>query len=131
MPGEHLETLREGHASFNRGDPSWAHDSMTADVRWETTGAFPGMEKVYEGPSGVEEWIGTVMSEWEAFEVSLDEVLEETTDSLAVVERLWGRGRGSGAEGEMKVYTVYRFDPEGRIAARQAHTSREAAVAEL
>jgi ketosteroid isomerase-like protein len=128
---EHLETLREGHASFNRGDTSWAQEQVAEDVVWGTTGAFPGMEKVYRGPDGVEEWVRTVREEWESFRVSMDEVLAETSDLLAVVERIWGKGRGSGAEGEMKVYTVYRFNEDGKISRRQSYTTREEAAAAL
>ena len=131
MAGEHLETMREAHASFNRGDPAWAERLATEDVEWVTTATFPGMEPVYRGASGVAEWMQVVLSAWEKFAVSLDEVMGESDDALAIVERIWGRGRGSGAEGEMKVYAVYRFTPEGNVAKRQAFTSREEALENL
>jgi ketosteroid isomerase-like protein len=128
MAGEHLQTMREAHASFNRGDAAWAERLATEDVEWGTTATFPGMEPVYHGAAGVAEWMRVVLSAWQEFEVSLDEVIGETDDAVAIVERIWGRGRGSGAEGEMNVYAVYRFTAEGKVATRQAFTTREDAL---
>jgi ketosteroid isomerase-like protein len=131
MADEHLKTMREAHASFNRGDARWAESLAVDDVIWGTTAAFPGMDPVYRGAAGVAEWMRVVLSAWEEFKVSLDEVLGETDDALAIVERIWGRGRGSGAEGEMNVYAVYRFTGDGKVAERQAFTTREEALAAL
>jgi ketosteroid isomerase-like protein len=58
----------------------------------------------------------------------MDEVIVETSDTVAIVERIWGRGRGSGAEGRMRVYTVYRFNPEGKIVERRSFTTRDEAL---
>jgi hypothetical protein len=41
VAGEHLETIREGDASFNRGDTSWARESH-GGRGMGATGAFPG-----------------------------------------------------------------------------------------
>jgi ketosteroid isomerase-like protein len=126
-----LRSMLEGYASFNSGDTSWASNNVAEDVEWGTTGAFPGMEQTYRGPSGIEEWMRTVRGEWAEFEVSLLEVLRETEDALVVVERLWGRGKGSGAEAEMKVFTLYRFTAEGKVALRRAFTTADEALAAL
>src|SRR5262245_46344519 len=100
----HLDVIRRGHDGFNRVALDEIGDIATEDVVWGTTGRFPGMEGIYEGPDAIGEWMKLVRSEWEEFNVSLEEVLGETDDALAVVERLWGRGRESGAEAEMRVY---------------------------
>ena len=131
MPEEHLKTLTEGHAAFNRGDRGWASFAATPDVEWETTGAFPGMNKVYRGPDAIGEWMDVLLVEWESFDVSLEEVLREEENTLVVVERLRGRGRESGAEAEMRVYAVYRFNADGKIYSRKAFTSAEEALAAL
>ena len=128
MAGGHLEKMKEAHAFFNRGDPSWAEWLATDDVEWGTSAAFPGMEPVYRGAAGVAEWMEVVRSAWEEFEVSVAEVLGETDDAIAITERIWGRGSGSGAEGEMKIYAVYWFSPDGKVAKRQAFMTREEAL---
>jgi hypothetical protein len=131
VPGDGLETLREGHAAFNRDDTSWPAQSVTADVEWGTLGAFVGMEELYRGRDGIVEWMKAVRAEWEEFEVSLVEVAAEKENAAVVVERIWGRGKESGAEGEMTLYTVYRFTDEGRIAVRTTFKTREDALAAL
>ena len=118
-------------AEFNRGDLSWSKTAVADDVEWGTTGAFPGLEGVYRGPDAIEEWMETVRAEWEEFEVTLDEVLREEEDAIVVVERLWGRGQKSGAEAEMRVYSLYRFTADGKVASREVFMSPEDALAAL
>ncbi len=126
-----METIREGHAAFNRGDNSWATTAAAEEVEWLPTGSFPGLEGVYRGPEAIERWMETIRAEWEEFGVSLAEVLEEGDDVVLIAERLWGRGRESGAEAEMTIFAIYRFNPQGKIVRREAYTSREAALAAL
>jgi ketosteroid isomerase-like protein len=127
----HLETIRQGHRAFNLGEVTWAEKLVAEDADWRPTGEFPGMEGVYRGPEAMVRWMETIRAEWEEFEVSLGDVLAEEGDAVAVVEELWGRGRGSGAEVEMLIYSVYRFGPDGKITERLAFTSRDEALAAL
>jgi ketosteroid isomerase-like protein len=69
-------------------------------------------------------------SEWETFRVSLDEVVEDAGDAVVLTERLSGRGRESGIEVEMQVFSVY-WSEGGKIAARRSFRTREEAVAAL
>jgi ketosteroid isomerase-like protein len=128
MPRENLELIRRGHEAFSRGDLSWVRGSVAEDVEWLPTGTFPGLEGVYRGVDAIDKWMATIRAEWEEFEVSLEEVLREEAEVIVIVERLWGRGRESGAEAEMRVFSVYRFDAEGKVTRRQAFTSRQAAL---
>jgi ketosteroid isomerase-like protein len=131
MPKEFLELIRRGHEGFNRGDLSWVRDSVAEDVEWHPTGSFPGFEGVYLGHDAVDLWMETIRAEWSEFEVSMEEVLGEADDAVVIIERLWGRGRESGVETEMRIYVVYRFNEEGKVARRQAFTAREEALAAL
>jgi ketosteroid isomerase-like protein len=131
MSEQTLATLRRGYDAYNRGDPSVmlkvAEDLATPDVEWGATGAFPGVGRVYRGPEAMQEWMEVIRSEWEQFEVSLDEVLHDEDEILVVAELLRGRGRGSGVEVEMHVFSAYWF--EGRkIRRRAAFTDREEAL---
>jgi ketosteroid isomerase-like protein len=125
----HLQTIRTGHQAFNRGEASWADELVAKDAEWRPTGEFPGMEGVYRGPEAMRHWMDTIRAEWEEFEVSLAEVLREGGDAVLVVERLWGRGRESGAEAEMRIFSVYRFNADGKIAQRLAYTTQDEALA--
>jgi ketosteroid isomerase-like protein len=126
-----VETIREGHEGFNRGDLTWAKTSVAEDVEWGTTEMFPGLAGVYRGPDAIEEWMETVRAEWEEFEVSLVEVLREEPNAIVVIERLWGRGRTSGAEAEMRIFALYRFNADGKISSRQVFMTPEAVLAAL
>ena len=127
MSQEHLETIRLGHQAFSRGDLSEAKSNLTDDVEWGTTGAWPGLEGVYRGPDALDDWMETLRSEWESFEVSLGEVLREAGNVLVVAEKLAGRGRESGIEVEMQVFTVYWFE-QGKVARRRSFTAPERAL---
>jgi ketosteroid isomerase-like protein len=127
MSKEALASLRRGHEAFNRDDLSVLFELATPDVEWGATGAFPGVEGDYRGPEAVQEWSDLIRSEWEEFEVSLDEVLHDENDLIVVAERLRGRGRGSGVEVEMRVFSAYWFE-EGKIRKRAAFTERGAAL---
>jgi ketosteroid isomerase-like protein len=124
---ENLAILRRGYEAFNRGDVSEVAQLTTVDVEWGATGAFPGVDGVYRGPGAMQEWVDLIRSEWEAFEVTLGEILHDEDDLLVVCELLRGRGRSSHAEVEMRVFSVYRLD-HGKVRKRQAFTEREAAL---
>jgi ketosteroid isomerase-like protein len=130
MSEETLAILRRGYQAFNRGDTSaireLAREIATADVEWGATGAFPGVEGMYRGAEAMPEWMDLIRSEWAEFEVTLDEVLHDGDDMVVVAELLRGRGRGSGAEVEMRVFSTYWFE-EGKLRRRAAFTEpREA-----
>ena len=72
----------------------------------------------------------TLKSEWETFRVSLEEVIRDTGDVLVVAERLSGRGRGSGIEVEMQVFSVY-WGHAGKVVTRRSFRTREDALAAL
>lgn len=127
MSEERLETLRRGYEAFSQGDMSAAIGLATRDVEWGATGAFPGIEGLYRGPEVIQEWAKAVHSDWENFEVSLEEVLHDGDDLLVVTERLRGRDRDSKDDVEMRIYAAYWFEGE-KVRRRAASTSRKAAL---
>ena len=131
MSEETLATLRRGYEAFNRGDTSvireFAREVATPDVEWGATGAFPGVDGMYRGPEAIQEWMDVIRSAWEEFEVSLDEVLHDGDDVVVVAELLRGRGRGSGVEVEMRIFSTYWFE-EGKLRRRAAFTERKEAL---
>jgi ketosteroid isomerase-like protein len=128
MSREALATVKRGHEAFNRGVVSVVLDLATPEVEWGATGAFPGVEGRYHGREAIQEWADVIRAEWEEFGVSLEQVLHEGDDLVVVVERLRGRGRGSGAQVEMSVFSAYWFDERGKITRRSAFTERDAAL---
>jgi ketosteroid isomerase-like protein len=131
VPGRHVDTIQIGYDGFNRGDLTEAREILTEDVEWTTTGTFPGIEGVYRGPDALDEGRESLRAEWREFNVSLADVLAEREDAIVVAERLWGRGRESGAEVEMHTFAVYRFNSEGKLRLRDAFTPAAEALAAL
>ena len=130
MSDELIEKILIGHEGFNRGDLSEANRNLSKDVEWGTTGTWPGLDETYHGPDALNDWMEVLHSEWETFRVSLDEVVEDAGDVVVLVERLSGRGRESGIEVEMQVFTVY-WSEEGEIVRRRSFRTREEALAAL
>jgi ketosteroid isomerase-like protein len=122
-----LEQIRRGHEAFTHGDLTTVQDVVADDVDWGTSGGFSGLDPSYRGSDGMEKWMDTVRSAWETFEVAIDEVVDDAGDVLVVKEHLRGRGRGSGAETEMQIFSVYWFEG-GLIAKRRVFDNREEAV---
>jgi ketosteroid isomerase-like protein len=131
MSQENIRTLMRGYEVFNRGDipaiSELAREIGTPDVEWGAAGAFPGVESLYRGPEAIGEWMDVIRTEWEEFEVTLDEVLHDGEDVLVVAELLRGRGRESGAEVEMRIFSTYWFE-NGKLRRRAAFTERTAAL---
>jgi ketosteroid isomerase-like protein len=130
MSQELIEKVRIGHEGFNRGDLTEAKANVVDDVEWGTTGTWPGLEGMYRGPDALDEWMRILQAEWETFEVSLDEVIRDAGDVVVLAERLSGRGRESGVEVEMQVFSVY-WSEGGKIVKRRSFRSREEALAAL
>jgi ketosteroid isomerase-like protein len=86
-----------------------------------------GVEGMYRGAEAMQTWMEVIRSEWKDFEVTLDEVLYDSGDVVAVTERLRGRGRESGAEVEMRVFSAYWFR-QGKLRRRAAFTERKTAL---
>ena len=131
MSQENVETLKRGYEAFNRGDASeiveLAREIGAPNVEWGSTGAFPGVEGMYRGPEAMQDWMEIIRSEWKEFEVSLDEVLHDGDEMLVVAERLRGRGRESGAEAEMRVFSAYWF-AGGKLQRRASFTDPDEAL---
>ena len=127
MSEENVDKIRRGQEGFSRGDLAPIKDAVADDVEWGAVGAFPGVEEIYRGPGAMDRWMEAIRSAWEAFEASTDEVIRDTGDVVVLAERLRGRGRESGVEVEMLIFSTFWFR-EGKIVKRRAFTSRQEAI---
>jgi ketosteroid isomerase-like protein len=73
----------------------------------------------------------TLKSEWDTFRVTLDGVVRDDGDTMVVIERLSGRGRESGIEVEMQVFSAYWATDDGKIVRRNSFRTPEEALAAL
>jgi ketosteroid isomerase-like protein len=130
MSKDLLDKIKIGHEGFNLGDLSEAKKNIADDVEWSTTGIWPGLDGTYRGPEAMDDWMRILQAEWSSFQVSLDEVIQDAGNAIVVAERLSGRGRESGIEVEMQVFSVY-WSEGGKIVKRRSFRTREEALAEL
>lgn len=128
MRPRNSDLVRIGQDAFNADDLDPIKPHVSADVEWGAAGAFPGVEPVYRGPAGMDEWMETVRSSFSEFRASTDRVISDEEEQLIIVEHLWARGRESGVEVEMRIYAVYDF-ADGKIVRRRAFTTEEEALA--
>lgn len=128
MSQENIELIRRGQEGFNRGDMGPVKHLLSADLDWGAMSAFPGLDAAYSGHEGIDAWMKTVRSSFSSFEVSLERVVHDGGDVVAVTEHLQAIGRESRAEVEMTIVSVYWF-ADGRIAKRRAFTTEEEALA--
>lgn len=120
-----IDLLREGHRAFNDYDLDALGGLFHPDIEWQTTGRFVGLRSVYRGVDGVAEWTQELKDAWESFDVRIVDVVFDHGHTCGVVEEVSGRGRASGVEVELELFTVYRV-ADGKLARRENFPDRAA-----
>jgi ketosteroid isomerase-like protein len=107
---EHVELVKRGYESWNRGDRSWVLEHMSEDVEWITPPSDPEPGH-YVGYAGVARF-------WDQWKVAVGQLhfdpeeFIDAGDSVAVVAKRSGRGEQSGLEVSDKVVQVFTFEGE-------------------
>ena len=126
MSQENVEIVRAFHAAFGEGDRVEWRRHFDPDVEWDiTTSAMPAA-KVYWGHEGVEEFFRDWLGTWDDYRQDTLEVID-AGDSVVVMFRQSGRGRGSGVEIDRLFYGVYEL-ADAKVVRFQLFDSREAAL---
>lgn len=128
MSRENVEVVRAMWAAYAQGDfeaslEPYAEETVWDDTRYRPDGA------VHLGRGAVVEVARTWRGAWDDYEVEAEDVLDAGGDTVAVVLRETGRGKGGGIEmtnrwgvvttvrdGRIAHTTVYR-DPDEALAA--------------
>jgi len=116
MSQANVEITKRGIDAFNRRDVKALADVVTPDFEW-----FPALPSTvegerflgYRGREGIETYFGDVRSTWEELRV-LGEEFCDLGDSVVLLGRADGRGRGSRVEVDMPLGVIYDFR-DGRI----------------
>jgi ketosteroid isomerase-like protein len=108
MSEENVEIVKEFTRLFEKGDRDSWREYFDPDVVWDTSASDWPTAGVLHGHAGVErffrDWLGT----WRDFEVATSEYLD-AGDSVVVVFRQSGTGRGSGVHIEREFFAVYEL----------------------
>jgi ketosteroid isomerase-like protein len=94
MSEENVEIVRRALDAFSSGDADSFAALTTPDFEWKTgLGAVEG--EVFQGHDGVHTYFARLGSAWEEF-LFLAEEYRDREDTVLVLGRLEGRGRGGG-----------------------------------
>lgn len=105
---ENSETLKRGYEAFNNGDVEAVASLYSDDVTWEgpNTEGVP-MSGKHEGKEAVLGALGQIGEQFEKFDVSPDEMIEQG-DTIVVLSHIDAKTR-SGNELKLPGVEVWRF----------------------
>jgi ketosteroid isomerase-like protein len=119
--GEAADVVRGVFERFNAGDIEGLAGLLAADVEFHELPMVPG-SGTYRGRDGVRRWAETVVDPFETLRFGFEEA-DERGEWIAVRTFIDGRGRGSGAEVQMRMWTVWRVR-DGEILYHRGYQER-------
>jgi ketosteroid isomerase-like protein len=120
---DNIERLRRGYDHFNRsGEFDW--DLLDPDVQWNAFSFAPVTQ--WRGHAGVRGWLLEISEMFEGLRIEPEEFVDGG-DKVVVVSTMSGRGRGSGAETEQLLVSLWTFRG-GKVVRHDSYTDREEAL---
>ena len=104
MSRENVEIVRHVVEAFNRDDPEAALAWLAPDLEWHDLPDLPDAE-VHHGHTGFLRAFEQFFAELEDYRVNVNEIIDHD-EQIVVCPRIIGRGRGSGARFEQRVFGV-------------------------
>jgi ketosteroid isomerase-like protein len=92
MSRENVEVVRRVYQAYNEGDMDAMLAELSADIEYVSTGAFPGLEPVYEGHDAWRRFWREFRGAWDSLTIRLDE-LHDCGDRVATTFTFDARGR--------------------------------------
>ncbi len=123
---EEDDTLREGYATFNRGDFEQALTYWHPDAVIDRSMNF-GDPGVYEGLDGVRRFYESIFEQYSEFRIEPEEVIPAGEDKLVVIARTVGRHKLSGMEVEDVEINVWTLR-DGKAIHVQLFSDRDEAL---
>jgi ketosteroid isomerase-like protein len=123
---ENVELVREFVGLFAAGDRRSWRQHFVPDAVWDTSQSQLPAAGVYRGHEGIEQFFAEWLAIWDDYAMENDEFID-AGDSVVVVFRQRGRGKGSGAHAERTFFGVYDLDA-GKVTRYRQYESREAAL---
>jgi HAD superfamily hydrolase (TIGR01509 family) len=88
------ELVTEAFEAWNRADLDAFIATLDPDIHWESSGTFPGLERLYSGHAEVREFWTAFQEPWEQLSIELVDLLEYFPGRVLTRVRFAGRGRG-------------------------------------
>ena len=126
MSEQNVETVKEFTRIFEQGDRETWREYFDPEVVWDTSASTWPSAGVLHGHAGVEQFFRDWLGTWRNFEVETSEYLD-AGDSVVVVFRQQGTGRGSGIPMERDFFAIYELR-ESKVVRYRMFDSREEAL---
>ena len=125
MSQENVEVVKAFMAPFAAGDRDVWRDYFDPDVVWDTSASEMPAAGVYHGHEGVERFFREWLGAWDEYEIETREYID-AGDSVVLVFRQSGMGRGSGVRTERDFFAVYDLSASKVIRYRMYESRRDA-----
>ena len=110
-----VELYRESVEAWNRGDLGWYRGRIAEESEVRALRGFPGIDPVYFGPAGWEEFWNIWRDAWESVTITADRIEELDDESVRAVITFDGVGKESGAAVTLTAIHLVRFDARDRF----------------
>ena len=100
------EMLRDAYEVWNAADLDAVISYIHPDIRWETSGIFPGLDDVYEGRQGVQQFWEDFKRPWQVLSVEPLEITEPYLDRLVAHVRFRATHK-DGSKYEAEVWQMF------------------------
>ena len=107
MSKQNVDLVRRLLAAFNERDMTTIRSGLHPDVELQT------IVEAQHGHAGAADWIARADSVFDSFEMEVEEIID-AGDSVLVVERQRGRGKGSGVLLDQQMYSLFALQ-DGQI----------------
>jgi ketosteroid isomerase-like protein len=125
MSQENVEVVKAFMGLFEAGDRDAWRDYFDPDVVWDTSASEMPAGGIYHGHEGIERFFREWLGAWDQYEVETREYID-AGDSVVLVFRQSGIGRGSGVRTERDFFGVYELSASKVIRYRLYESRREA-----
>jgi ketosteroid isomerase-like protein len=125
MTQENVEVVRACFEATARGDWDAAMTAIHPEIEYDLS-FFPE-GRVYHGHTGIREAFRIWLGAWQDYRLEWDEILDTGDQTVVVIGRELGRGKGSGVDVTRDVFAVWTMS-EGKAIRIEFHPEREAAL---
>ncbi len=126
MSQENVEVVKAFMSLYEAGDRNEWRKHFDPDVVWDTSTSTMPAAGIYQGHEGVEQFFREWLGAWSDYGIETLEYID-AGDSVVLVFRQRGIGRGSGVRTERDFFGVYDLSDSKVVRYRQ-YESRKAAL---
>jgi ketosteroid isomerase-like protein len=126
MSEENVEIVKEFTRLFEGGDRDAWREYFDPDVVWDTSASSMPSAGVFRGHEGMEQFFRDWLGTWNDYEITAREYLD-AGESVVIVFRQRGTGRGSGVQIERDFFGIYDLR-ESKVVRYRQYESREEAL---